>query len=102
MKLKQITVCALAVCVGGCGEWRPYRLHNPKTGDSTACFTSWGTSLVQGGTSLPEKELRFLHDCISACEARGYVLTDPRDVPPDPNSQLDHRVISVPQCNGSK
>ena len=52
----------------GCGEWKPYTIHNDATGQQTACFAPWGSL-----SSSPEWAQR-LHQCIAACEERGFRL----------------------------
>src|SRR5665213_2711980 len=82
----------------GCGEWRPYRLHNPTTGHDAACYTSWGVSLTTGGTSLPPEQIHALHECIAFCQLQGYVLNDPDDVPPDQSHEPAMRRLRWLQC----
>src|ERR1700688_4085312 len=77
-------VVATVVSLSGCfplGEWRPYNLHNPATGQETACYTSWGISLSRSGSSLPTENLIALHQCINECRANGFVMSHPDELP---------------------
>jgi len=91
----------LAIPCAGCGEWRPYGLHNTATGKEAACFTSWGLALSQNGTTLPPEDIRVLHDCIAECEAHGFILNHPETVPPEPVPVHSPRRVGWTQCENS-
>ena len=57
----------------GCSEWRTVSLHNPTTRTEAVCAT-------QRGTLTPEQAER-LRECVEACQERGFVLTNPEEMP---------------------
>ena len=73
-RLPSIWIVAL-IALTGCDPWKPYVLRNPATGREAACFAS-------RGWQLPPEQVQRLRQCIAACEARGYLLVSPGDVPP--------------------
>lgn len=75
VNMKRIAVLITLIGLSSCGEWNSYALVNPDTGKETACAVPWGPS-------LSSEDIQRLHQCIAACEARGYYLKSPASVPP--------------------
>jgi hypothetical protein len=83
---------ALIIGLAACGEWKTYVLRDPVSGRQAACATPWGGA-------LPPEWIQPLHQCIAACEARGYRLLAPGDVPPPVPVVQNAKPPSIPpQC----
>ena len=86
-----VVLVLIGLIAAACGEWRTYYLKNPTTGTETACYSSWGPS-------ISAEFLHNLHDCIVECEAHGYKLEHPEDVPPEPEPARVPRTNKWTQC----
>jgi hypothetical protein len=73
---RMLWAITLLVGLANCGEWKPYTFHKDTTGEDAACFAPRGSL-----SSSPEWVQR-LHQCVAACEAHGFRLTEPESVPP--------------------
>ena len=87
MKLSAITAAAAAL-LSGCGEWSSYSLRDPKNGVETACVAPWAFP-------SPEDRQR-LWSCVEACEAKGFILEQPEDMPPHPMAVSDAKPFWIP------
>ena len=75
MKNLAVIAAALALlALASCGEWQTFALVNPASGAEAACSVPWGTS-------LPDVDIQRLHECVEACEARGFHLNNPESLP---------------------
>ena len=59
----------------GCGEWTAVMLHKPGTRQEAAC-------VKDRGNRLPPDQVERVRQCILACQAQGFELDDPKDLPP--------------------
>jgi hypothetical protein len=60
--------------VGGCGEWNSYLLVKDETKQVAGCAVHWG--------KLSPEDTQRLHQCIAACQQKGFRLSAPDTVPP--------------------
>ncbi len=75
---RSTTILIALLCVGsllGCGEWSGVMLRNPETKQHAVC-------LKDRGYNLPPEQIMRLRQCIQACQARGFELVDPSEMPP--------------------
>lgn len=84
-------IAVTAALLVGCGEWTGVTLHRTGTRDRAVC-------LKDRGSRLPPAEIQSLRECIAACQARGFVLDDPADLPPAPEPLPPQRALLVPKA----
>ena len=82
-----------ALLVAGCGEWSGVMLRNPETRLHAVCLKDWGR--------LPPEEVERLRQCIEICQAHGYELEDPGEMPLAASGVRPTRPLYVPlACRG--
>lgn len=72
-KVLLLILAASLVGLSGCSEWKVYTLEQPATKQRAVCATNRST--------LNDEQNQRLHQCISACESKGFVLASPESVP---------------------
>jgi hypothetical protein len=74
MRRAALTAASTAL-LSACG-WNSYPLHHPINNAEATCVAPWGP--------LSSEESQRLWGCIEACEAQGFLLERPEDVPARP------------------
>lgn len=83
-----------AVLLAACGEWTGVTLHKPGIPDPAVCLKEWGPRHQPA-------EIQSLRECIQACQAQGFALDNPADLPQAPDLPPSRRALWVPKaCEG--